>query len=174
MNHYPYSFDAKVDKYDFGKYFYTVVYIPQSIVTELPLNEFPRLRINAQIDGLILIEGALTPDKLGSPQTKHLSFNHNLKGTSIWYLLLSKKTLKAIKKEIGSIVQVRFNIADQDHVEIPAALQSMLDKNQRINDTWKGLSAGKKRSLVFPILNSKTSHTLNSRLEILHDLLLDM
>jgi hypothetical protein len=59
-----YSFNTKIDKHDFGRFAYTVVYLPKTITSKLPLGENPRLRINAVI-AKTLVKGALQPTRQG-------------------------------------------------------------------------------------------------------------
>lgn len=62
MSDYPYNFDAKIVKYDFGKMYYSVVYVPKEILSQLDFSESKRLRIDGEIEG-IRIEAALMPTK---------------------------------------------------------------------------------------------------------------
>jgi len=166
------AFTTTLNKYDFGKYFYTVVYFPQHVLDTLPLEQFPRLRLEAEIDG-VFVEGALMPDKAGSAQTRHLRGEGLLEGQRVWYFLVSKKVLKAIGKALGDEVLVSFTVADQDAVDLPRALEELLEDHPRLCEAWDALSAGKKRSLVHPIKTAKTQATRARRLEELEILLLE-
>jgi len=95
-------FKATLNKYDFGKYFYTVVYFPQSVLDTLPLELYPRLRVEAELDG-VFVEDALMPDRVGSAQTRHLLGASALErewreGQRVWYLTVSKQVLKSIAR----------------------------------------------------------------------------
>ena len=173
MGDFLFCFTAHIDKYDFGKYFYTVVYLPKQMVPKLPLEQFPRLRIEAEVNGF-MVNGALMPDVMGSPQTKHLPLEANEEPQRIWYLMVSKKVLKAIGKSLGDQVTVRFRIADQNQVEIPFALQEMLEGNPRLQDIWDTLTPGKKRGFAHTIQSAQTEKTRLKRLEILEISLLEL
>ena len=173
MDQYPYRFQAPIDRYDFGTYHYTVVYLPWEITDRLPMDEYPRLRVRAEIDH-VPVEGALMPDRLGSPQTRHLDYDPGRAGERIWYLMVSRKVMSRLGKAIGDDVSVRFGVADQNAVEIPDALQEMLDDNPRLREIWDTLSAGKRRGLVHPIATARTAPTLHKRLTALEATLLDL
>ena len=167
------SFAATVDKYDFGKYFYTVVYFPKVVTDALPLEQYPRLRLAAEIDG-VTVDGALMPDKVGSAQTKHLLEAGLPAGQQIWYYIVSKKLLRKIGKTLGDTVTVYFTIADQDAVNVPRALSELLEQNDRLREIWQTLSAGKRRGLVHGLNTAKTSATRAKRLEQLEIALLEI
>lgn len=171
-----YQFTANLDKYDFQKYVYTGVYLPAAIIEELAreLAKYPRLRIDALVDDAF-INAALIPDKVGSMQTKHLLINHpELESQRIWFLTVSSKVLKAIGKQIGEVVEVKFTIADQNYVEIPDGLNQYLNQNPSIKAKFESLTAGKKRSLVQPLLTARTKETFEKRLLVLQETLFDL
>jgi Bacteriocin-protection, YdeI or OmpD-Associated/Domain of unknown function (DUF1905) len=172
VDSFTHHFTATVDKYDFGTYFYTVVYLPQNIADTLPLQQYPRLRVDAEIDGHP-VQGALMPDTLGSPQTKHLS-GHPSERRRIWYLMVSKKVLTRIAKALGEEVHVQFSIADQNSVEVPGALQDMLEENPRLQEIWQKLTPGKQRGFAHTIRSAKTEKTRLKRLENLEIMLLEL
>ena len=76
MSFYPHEFEAPVEKLDFGKFAYTVLYIPESLIEELSLDHNPRQRIVAEI-GDFEMDAAIQPSGNG------------------WYVMLSKRVLKA-------------------------------------------------------------------------------
>ncbi|MEO1573702.1 MAG: DUF1905 domain-containing protein, partial [Pseudomonadota bacterium] len=103
------EFEAVIEHHDVGsaRYLYTVVFVPADEIATLPLGQYPRLRINAEISDYP-IDASLTP----------------VKGR--WYVLLSKKVLGAIGAGVGDRVSVRYRIADQDEVDVPPALAEAL------------------------------------------------
>lgn len=157
------AFKARVDIYDFTKYVYTCVYFPKAVLARLPLDEHPRLRINATIDGCAC-KGALMPDRAGSRQTRHLLASGHIKGDRVWYFQVPKTILKDVGKQIGDTVEVRFEIADQDEVDVHPAVAAMLARDGERRRQWEALTAGKKRSLMHPISNARTGVTLEKRL----------
>lgn len=140
-----YKFQTKIAKYDFGKYYYTVVFLPSELISKLPLEKYPRLRVNAEIDGFP-IQGAFMPDK-----------GH-------WYLMTPRRVLKNISKSLGDEVFVQFNIADQDAIEIPPDLELVLKENVEVKLRWDKLTTGKKRGLAYSLSKIKTPEIRERRL----------
>jgi Bacteriocin-protection, YdeI or OmpD-Associated len=173
VERYANSFAAVVDKYDFGKYFYTVVYFPRAITDELPLDQYPRLRLEAEIDGLS-VDGALMLDRVGSAQTRHLLEAGLPAGQKIWYYIVSKKVLQKIGKALGDEVTVGFRIAQQDAVDVPRALTELLEQNETLREKWQTLTAGKQRGLVHGLNTAKTGATRAKRLEQIEIALLEL
>lgn len=110
--YYDYQFDAAIAYHDVGSdwYQYTVVYLPDELKSVLPLKDYPRLRISGEINDCPF-EAALT------------AVHGN------WYMLFSRKTLNAIDQWVGDVVFIRFNIADQNAVDIPDILNQVLAQN---------------------------------------------
>ncbi len=154
MGFFEHEFDAPVAHHDVGsdKYRYTVVYVPDSVAAALPLDEYPRLRVNAEIDDYPL-DAALTPVR------------------GVWYIMLSKKTLSAIERRVGDIVTVRFRVADQDAVDMPDALLAALRGDARMQPLWDALTPGKKRSLAHRVGSAKSPETQARRIAEVFDIM---
>ena len=144
---FDHAFEAPVAYHDVGsdRYRYTVVYVPAEVIAALPLEEHPRLRISGEVNDHPL-EAALTP------------------AGGDWYILLSKKVLKAIDAWVGDEVSVRFRVADQDAVDVPAALQTALDGDGRIGTLWRALTPGKRRALAYRVASARTDATRTKRI----------
>jgi antitoxin component of MazEF toxin-antitoxin module len=153
MDYYSYRFEAIISKYDFGKYYYTVVFIPQDIIEKLPLNDNPRLRIEGEVNEFP-INGALMPDK------------------GEWYLMVPKKILKQIDKNLGDEVEILFRIADQDEVTLSKELENYLKRNPKLKSKWEKLTPGKRRGLAHRVNQAKSEETIAKRLLELKNLLL--
>lgn len=147
MSYFPYRFEGEIVHHDVGSetYAYTVVFLPGELAQELPLKAYPRLRISGEI-GEHPFEAALTP----------------VRGS--WYILLSRKMLRALGSGVGDIVEVCFDIADQDAVDIPKALQEALSANGKMDRLWKAQTAGKQRGLAYRVASAKTLATQNKRI----------
>ncbi len=154
-NFYPYQFEAPICHHDVGsdKYRYRVVYLPDALKTELPLGEYPRLRINGEVDELPF-EAALTP----------------VRGK--WYILFSRASLSKIGKNVDDIVSVRFEIADQDAVTVPEALDNALQGDAHMQTLWDNLTAGKKRALAHRVASAKTAPTQAKRIREIYEIML--
>lgn len=144
MSDFPHSFDSPIVTHSVGPYAYNVVFLPVEMNEDLPFAQYPRLRIEGEV-GELPFSGALQP----------------VRGR--WYLLLSKKKMKAGGFELGEWVHVRFCVADQDAVDVPERLGLALEKNQYAMETWEKLSAGKRRGLAYRVASAKTAPTQTRR-----------
>ncbi|MEM1028504.1 MAG: YdeI/OmpD-associated family protein [Planctomycetota bacterium] len=164
MSFYPFTFEAEVTTYDVGsaRYLYTVVWLPEALHKELPLDQHPRLRVTGEMNeqpfasALMPVPGKSVP---GSRATRR------------WYLLLSKKQLKAMDSEVGDTVHVRFAVDDQDAVDVPPLLASALRKNSRMQKRWDALTAGKRRGLAYRVASAKRAETQAKRIAEVFDTL---
>lgn len=156
MLEYEYHFEAKVQIIDFGRLQYTVVYLPKKITKRLPLDENPRLRIEGAVNG-VRINSAITP----TANKKH-------------YLLLSKKLLKSCGLSVGERANVRFDIADQDAVDVPNELRHALQANDVAADVWERITPGKKRGLAYRVSSAKRASTRELRVEEVIAILIEM
>lgn len=143
---FPYVFEAPIEYLDFGRMAYTVVYLPSALRDELPLDQYPRLRISAEVADLP-VDGALQPA-----------------GGERWYLMVTRQLMKQGNLAVGDEVEVRLQIADQDHVDVPTELQLALDEDGDANTAWNQLTAGRQRGLVHRIVSAKRTETRAKRL----------
>lgn len=147
---YEFKFDAELSKYDYGKYYYTIVWLPTNLHKALPLKEHPRLRVEAYIEGVI-IDGAFNPKQ------------------NRWYLILNKKILKRIDKQLGDIVTVEFSVVDQNLVYIPDSLKKLMDDDINFKQKWDELTPGKQRGYAYMIAKAKSPRIIEKRLFEVHD-----
>ncbi|MFK8110650.1 MAG: YdeI/OmpD-associated family protein [Rubripirellula sp.] len=153
MSDYPYSFDAKIVRYGFGKVTFSVVYVPKEISSQLDFSKSKRLRIDGEIEG-IRIEAALMPTK------------------GKWHLMVSKKLQKLCGVSLGDRVSVSFEVASQDAVTVPRELQFALEANEAAREVWDGLTAGKRRGFCCRVDSAKMIETRERRVEAVLDTLL--
>lgn len=97
MSTFPFAFQANITKYDYQKYYYTVVYVPEDVAQQLDLETHMRLRVEVEIDGLPA-KGTLMPDRVGSKQTAHLLQQGYKINQRIWYYQIPKRVLKEIRR----------------------------------------------------------------------------
>lgn len=138
------EFRGRVDVIDYGRMVYTVLYLPAALAREL---DRPRLRVHAVIDE-IDVDGAFQPS-----------------GDGRRYLLLSKRVLKQLGKAPGDVVEVRFSIADTDHVEIPDDVRVALQGKAAV--AFAALTAGKQRAVLAPVAAARTAPTRQKRIAAL-------
>jgi len=140
MLHFPHSFEAMVEPHDLGTYRYTVVFLADDLVPQLPLIDHPRLRISGEINDHPM-NGAWQPSR------------------GRWYLMLSKPLLRATGLEIGLTAEVRFRVEPHDQVEMPDALVRALQASAEAQARFDALTAGKQRALSHRVLSAKTAPT---------------
>ncbi|MEM9161646.1 MAG: YdeI/OmpD-associated family protein [Cyanobacteria bacterium P01_F01_bin.4] len=149
------EFEAQIEYHDFGRMGYTVVYLPESLRAELPFDQYPRLRVDAEV-AEYPIDGAFQP------------------GQGKYYLILSKRLLKQAGLALGDTVNVNFRIADQDAVDVPDELRIALQSNQTAQDGWDALTPGKRRGLAHRVSSARTAATRKKRVaEVISTLLQD-
>jgi len=143
---YPFEFETEIVTHMVGTYRYTVVFLPHYLQSALPLKEHPRLRIEAEVNG-IPTEGAWQPSR------------------GNWYLMLSKRLLKEAELKLGDYTEVRFRVVDQNSVTVPAELREAIYADSQIAAKWESLSAGKKRGYCHKVLSAKREPTKMKRIK---------
>ena len=130
---------------------YQVVHLTRTVVNTLGLRPTDRCRINGTIDNIASISLACNPD----PETK------------LQYIMISKQVLKTIKKEVGDEIEVRFEVEDPNHIDnnIPEDLQRALQRNDKANQVWEGLTPGKKRTWIMHVDRAKMHATKIKRVK---------
>ena len=131
---------------------YHAVFLPQNLLTQLPLREFPRLRVDAEIRKCWL-NAALQSAKRGK------------------YLLLSADFLKEAGLALGDVAEVRFNIADQTAVEVPRELEDAVLRHPHTRQIWESLTPGRRRSHAYRVTKAVRPENREQRvLEVLEDM----
>jgi hypothetical protein len=146
-----YNFEAQVSTYDFGKYAYTVVWLPSQIKETLAFPKSGRLRVNALVNEAP-VDGSFQPA-----------------GEGLYYLILAKAFLKKLGLSVGSAISVGFVIADQDEVTLPPALREALAEDQDFEASWQAMSAGTRRAFAHRIGSAKGHDTIARRVEEVRD-----
>lgn len=152
MAYHPFEFTGLVERHEFKRFGYTVVYLPVSMEDELPLHKNPRLRVEAEVRE-VEMNIALQP------------------AGGRWYLTLSRRVLRETGLELGDEVRVRLRVADQDAVDVPAELLTGLAADAKASATWATLTPGKKRGFAYRVSSAKRPETRAKRLaEVLGEL----
>ena len=150
MSYFTHAFETQIVSHHVGLYDYTVVFLAPDLISELPLKQYPRLRISGEI-GNIPIEAAWQP----------------VRGR--WFLMLSKQLMRDGGFSIGDTVEVRFLVVDQDAVDVPNELADLLATNASVRVAWDKLSAGKRRALAHRVSSAKTAPTRARRIAEIAD-----
>jgi hypothetical protein len=124
MSFYSFGFEGMVDTLDYEKYLYSVIYLSAEIAAQLPLAIHPRLRVKGEINDYPF-SGAFIPSSQG------------------YYLILGSARLKAMGLKVGMLIELRFNIADQDGVDVPEELLGALIAPKAAQRAWDALTPGK-------------------------------
>ena len=140
-------FTGTVESRDMSGMKFSLVVIPPSICKKLPLAERRRLRIEGEINGYPF-NNALQPTRLGES-----------------LLMLSRKMMKAARLHEGQRVEIVFEVADQDHVDVPSTLAFALGANDLAQTVWDGLTPGKRRGLAYRVASAKRPETIENRIE---------
>ena len=159
MDFYQHNFVAPIEKHSMGfnnrgELFYNVLFVPDALIASLPLKQYPRLRIDGELHDMPF-EGALQPAR------------------GRWYVLLSQKFMKAHKLALGDEVEVRFNVGDQDYVDVPLALQKALDEHDVAYELWQAMTPGKKRGFAAQVASAKREETRRKRAQKMIEYILE-
>ncbi len=147
---YPFSFEAEIEKFGVGKdrkIWYNVLFLPPDLRAELPFDTYPRLRVEGEIAD-VPVANAFIPA-----------------GDGRNYVIVSPQVLRDAGMKLGDTVEMRFRIADQDHVDVPEVLQAALAHDSDVAAAWYVLTPGRKRMAVQHVLSAKSAPTRQRRLE---------
>lgn len=148
MTAYPFHFTAPLTRHGVGKarqIFYNVLFLPEEVAVHLPLAAHPRLRVEGEIAD-VPIANAFIPAGGG----RH-------------YVIVSPEVITGAGLRLGDPVEMRFAIADQDHVDMPPALVSALREDARAQEAFDALTPGKQRMLAQHVVSAKTDPTRAKR-----------
>ncbi|MEO1191041.1 MAG: YdeI/OmpD-associated family protein [Pseudomonadota bacterium] len=144
MAYFTHSFEDVIALQGVGKtkvLTYKVLFMPPQFERELPFDVYPRLRVEGEI-AEVPVRGAWMPV-----------------GDGRRYFIVSPKVKKETGFDVGDLVEMRFRIDDQDHVDIPRSLQLALGRDDAVKAAWDALTAGKKRMFTFHVASAKTEPT---------------
>ncbi|MEM9169079.1 MAG: DUF1905 domain-containing protein, partial [Pseudomonadota bacterium] len=133
MTLYPYTFEAPVERFSVGKtktIRYRVMFLPADLHAALPFDAHPRLRVEGEIADAP-IANAFIPS-----------------GDGRVYVIVSPTVMKAAGLAVGDLAEMRFRIADQEHVDVPAALARAVNVARDRAEAWGALTPGKRRMLA--------------------------
>jgi hypothetical protein len=154
---YPYAFETEVERFGVGKdrkIWYNVLFLPSDLKLQLPFQKYPRLRVEGEIAD-VPVANAFIPA-----------------GDGRSYVIVSPKVLKDAQIAIGDRVEMRFQIADQDFVDIPEDLKVAVDRDPAVKKAWDSIPSGRKRMAVQHVISAKTAPTRARRMNEALDALL--
>lgn len=149
MSYYAHAFTGRLETHALGTYVYRVVFLPPEIEALLPASA--RLRFEGEI-GDVPVRAAWQP----APGRGK-------------YAMVSPELCRQAGLSVGDPVEVRFNPAPADAVDVPEALQDRLGADPELAALWDALTPGKRRGLAHLIAAAKSPATLARRLDDVAD-----
>jgi len=150
MSYFSHAFMGEIALHGVGRsrvVTYKVLFLPTRFEPDLPFKMYPRLRVEGEI-AEIPVRGAWMPV-----------------GDGRRYFIVSPEIKAKTGFDVGDDVEMRFRVDDQDHVDIPSALQAALNANDLASTQWDKLTAGKKRMFTNHVLSAKTPPTQQRRVD---------
>jgi len=148
MIYFTHDFSAKISLHGVGKtrvITYKVLFMPLRFETVLPFMAFPRLRVEGEIAD-VPVRGAWMPV-----------------GDGRRYFIVSPTIKANTGLDVGDEVEMRFRIDDQDHVDVPPALEAALGAEPAARHQWDKLTAGKKRMFTNHVASARSPATEQRR-----------
>lgn len=146
MSYYAYHFSAPLEMHRLGRYRYRVVYLPAALVAALPFDTHPRLRFDGEIAD-VPVQGAW--QSAGTDGRR--------------YAMVSPATCRIAGLALGTLVEVRFNIADPEAVTVPDELAAALAADASARVAWDALTPGRRRGLAYLVASARTDATRHAR-----------
>jgi len=141
---FDHAFEGAIDRFGVGKtrkVWYSVLFLPPEIASDLPFARYPRLRVDGEIAD-VPVTGAWMPT-----------------GDGRRYFIVGPRVFRDASVGVGSVVEMRFRIADQDAVDMPDALAAALLLDADAAKAWAALTPGKQRGLTHSVHGAKTDPT---------------
>lgn len=146
MSFYTHHFEAQLAELVYpGKFRYFIIRLPRAIADQLPFETEVRVRAKGEINDRPFA-GAWMPD-----------------GERLPYLHVSREAVEAMGLSVGDDVEVRFNIAPADEVDLPDELDAALNAAPAALDRWQALTPGRQRGLAHMIRTAKQVATREKR-----------
>ena len=139
------TFDGTVEPMEWGKATYTVLRVPDDVVTALGRTRRVEGEINDHPVNLALTKAPV------------------IDGIFLW---AGKSLLDDIGIEPGERIEVRLRPAPDDLVEVPAEVTNAL-RSAGLSDAWAALTPGKQRGLLHQVTAAKRPDTRTRRIDAL-------
>ena len=139
MSYFTHDFIGEIALHGVGKsrvITYKVLFMPPRFEAELPFKTYPRLRVEGEIAD-VPVRGAWMPV-----------------GDGRRYFIVSPAIKANTGLDVGDEVEMRFRVDDQDHVDVPGALQVALNSVDAASARWDKLTAGKKRMFTSHVFSA--------------------
>ncbi|MEL7337508.1 MAG: YdeI/OmpD-associated family protein, partial [Planctomycetota bacterium] len=113
---------------------------------QLDFSSGKRLRVDGEIQG-VPFQGALMP----------------VRGR--WYLMVSKRLQRECRVTLGDVVNVQFDVANQDALDVPRELLFALEADDAAMRIWDGWTIGKRRGWCHRVDVAKRVETRERRVD---------
>lgn len=150
MSYFTHEFTGPISRLDVGRarvIRYKVLFLPPALEAELPFGDYPRLRVEGEIAG-VPVRGAWMPV-----------------GDGRRYFIVSPAIKAATGFDVGEDVEMRFRVDDQDHVDVPEALERALGTEPVVLALWSELTPGKRRMYAAHVASARTPATERRRVD---------
>ena len=144
MRSYHYQFEATIECIKYGRMFYGGVFLPDTLLSELPQARERGFRLVGEVGGVMSEFGLM------AVKTRR-------------YIVLSKDFLAQAKLQRGDEVVFRFSPVDPNRVEVPMELEQALQTHRTADTIWKKLSAGKRREFANRVASAARETTRQKR-----------
>ena len=88
--------------------------------------------------------------------------------------MLSKAVLRDAPARVGDTVELRFNVVDQDEVEVPDDLAAAPAQDEAASERRRALTVGKRRGLVYLAASAKRPETRSAHVATVIDRVLHL
>lgn len=153
MSYYRYRVTGPIELHRIGKgpryVTYQVVFLDPALEAEPPFAERARVRFEGEIED-VAVSLAWQPA-----------------GDGRHYAMIAPPVRKQLGVAVGDEVTIRFDVVDDDVVEVPDALARALRGNARMRATWAKLTPGRQRGFAYFVGSAKTDATRERRIEAL-------
>ncbi|MEN9896104.1 MAG: hypothetical protein RIR97_1956 [Pseudomonadota bacterium] len=156
LTHY---FEGIISRFGVGKerkVWYRVLFLPVDVEAKLPFDQYPRLRVRGEI-AEVPFSGAFMPT-----------------GDKRRYIIVSPTVCKNAHVDVGSLVEIRFCVDDQDRVDVPDILAQALARDTDLAAKWDALTPGRRRGLTQPIHAARSSAAQEKQLLLAIERIMDL
>ena len=150
MSYFTHEFVGKIALHGVGKsrvITYRFLFMPPRFETGPSFQIYPRFRVKGEIAD-VPVRGAWMPV-----------------GDGRRYFIVSPDIKANAGLDVGDEVEMRFRVDDQDHVDVPVALNVALNSDAAVSAQWDKLTAGKKRMFTNHVFSAKTAPTEQRRVD---------
>jgi hypothetical protein len=152
VSFYPHDFEGRIERFGVGrdrKVWYKVLFLPERFEAVPPFDRLATVRVDGEMAD-VPVAGAWMPT-----------------GDGRRWFIVSPHVLRTAEIKLGSVVEMRFRIDDQNRVDVPDALAAALANDADARAAWDALTPGKRRGLAHGVKAAKSPETIRKRVDAL-------